>query len=394
MSATTARPRIPRGVWVLGFVSLFTDMGSEMVHALLPVLLVGTLGASALTVGLIEGAAEALVLITKVFSGYISDAFGRRKPLVLLGYGLAALVKPLFPLAGSLGMVVSARMLDRLGKGIRGAPRDAMVADMSPAEVRGAAFGLRQSMDTVGAVLGPLLAVGLMALFLGNIRAVLWVAVLPGLVAVALLVFAVREPPHEHKPARLPITRAGLASLGPAFWRIAIVGGLLSLARFSEAFLILRGAQLGLSNTYVPLVLVVMSVVYTLAAYPAGVLSDRWSRRGLLGLGMVALIAADGVLALATSPTAVFVGAALWGLHMGLTQGLLAAMIADATPAAYRGTAFGVFSLIAGLALLVASAVAGALWDWQSPQATFFAGAALAAVALIAVRTLPAPSRV
>ncbi len=387
------RPRLPPSVWALGFVSLFTDVGSEMVHSLLPVLLAGTLGASALTIGMIEGAAESLVLITKVFSGYISDAFGKRKPLVLLGYGLAAAVKPLFPLAGSVETVVTARLLDRLGKGIRGAPRDALIADVTPAEVRGAAFGLRQSMDSIGAVLGPLLAVGLMAVFLGNIHAVLWFAVVPGMIAVALIVFVVREPAQTERHARLPISRAGLASLGKPFWMVVVVGGLLSLARFSEAFLILRGSQLGLSNSLVPLVLVIMSVVYTISAWPVGALSDRWSRGALFAAGMIVLVFADAMLALADGSFAVFVGAGLWGLHLGMTQGLLAAMIADTTPSAWRGTAFGVFSLICGIALLVASVAAGALWDRYGPQTTFLVGGMFALLSVCALPLLKQGNR-
>ncbi|MBX3698507.1 MAG: MFS transporter [Dokdonella sp.] len=386
MSASASgRPRIPGSVWALGFVSLFTDVGSEMVHSLLPVLLAGSLGASALTIGFIEGAAESLVLITKVFSGYISDAFGKRKPLVLFGYGLAAAVKPLFPLAGSIGTIVTARLLDRFGKGVRGAPRDALIADVTPEAVRGAAFGLRQSMDTVGAVVGPLLAVGLMALLLGDIHAVLWFAVLPGLIAVGLIVLFVREPAAPHRAARLPITRAGLASLGAPFWKVVVVGGLLSLARFSEAFLILRGAQLGLSNTLVPLIFVTMSVVYTLSAWPVGVLSDRWSRRGLFGVGLLVLVVADVALAMAAGPLGAFVGAALWGLHMGLTQGLLSALVADTVPASWRGTGFGVFSLVSGIALLVASVAAGALWDTYGSGTTFLAGGAFALLTLAAL---------
>ena len=384
-TAATRRPRIPGSVWALGFVSLFTDIGSEMVHALLPVLLVGSLGASALVIGLIEGAAEGLVLITKVFSGYISDAFGRRKPLILLGYGLAAVVKPVFPLAGSIGWILGARLLDRFGKGVRGAPRDALIADITPAEVRGSAYGMRQSMDTVGAVLGPLLAVALMAWLLGDIRAVLWFAVLPGIVAVALIVFAVREPAGGTRPARMPITRAGLAELGRPFWGIVLIGGLLSLARFSEAFLILRGSQLGLSNTLVPLVLVVMSLVYTASAWPVGSLSDRWSRRSLFAVGMVLLILADGVLAFANGPIGLFIGAGLWGLHRGMTQGVLAAMIADTTPAAWRGTGFGVFSLVCGIGLLLASVAAGALWDIYGSRMTFVVGGAFAMLAVCAL---------
>ncbi|MCA1714936.1 MAG: MFS transporter, partial [Gammaproteobacteria bacterium] len=337
--------RIPGAIWALGFVSLFMDASSELVHSLLPVYLVGTLGASAFALGMIEGTAEALALVVKVFSGYLSDAFGRRKPLVLLGYGLAAAVKPLFPLAGSVGVVVAARFLDRIGKGIRGAPRDALIGDLAPAEVRGASFGLRQSMDTVGAVIGPLLVIGLMLLFLGDIRTVLWFAVPPAVIAVALVLFAVREPAGAaHPPARLPISRAGLASLGAGYWRIVLVGGLLSLARFSEAFLVLRAAERGLPNTWVPLVLVVMSLVYTVTAYPAGRLSDRIPRRGLLLAGIAMLVAADAVLALAYTPAVVFVGVALWGAHMGLTQGILATLVADVAPARHRGTAYGMFN--------------------------------------------------
>jgi MFS family permease len=392
-AAAKKRPHLPASVWALGFVSLFTDVGSEMVHSLLPVLLAGTLGASAMTIGLIEGAAESLVLVTKVFSGYISDAFGKRKPLVLLGYGLAAVVKPLFPLAGSVGTVVTARLLDRFGKGIRGAPRDALIADVTPAEVRGAAFGLRQSMDSIGAVIGPLLAVALMAIFLGDIDTVLWFAVAPGFIAVALIVFFVREPAQTERHARLPISRAGLASLGRPFWMVVVVGGLLSLARFSEAFLILRGSQLGLSNGMVPLVLVIMSVVYTLSAWPVGALSDRWSRRSLFAAGMVVLILADAMLGLARGPLGVFLGAGLWGLHLGMTQGLLSAMIADTTPVAWRGTGFGVFSLISGVALLVASVAAGAIWDQFGSQTTFVVGASFALLSVFALPLLRPAAR-
>ena len=381
------RPAIPRAIWALGFVSLFTDMSSEMVHGLLPILLAGGLGASALMIGLIEGAAEALVLIVKVFSGYLSDAMGRRKPLVLLGYGLATAVKPLFPLADSVATVTTARLLDRVGKGIRGAPRDAMVGDLAPPEVRGAAFGLRQSMDTVGAVLGPLIAIFLMWLLANDIRAVLWWAVLPGIIAV-LLLLRLPEPDHPRAPARLPLTRAGLARLGPAFMRLTVLGGVLSLARFSEAFLVLRASDVGIAVTYVPLVLVVMSVVYALAAYPAGQLSDRMPRTVLLAVGMAVLVLADIVLAMAHTPVMLFVGIALWGLHMGLTQGIVATMIADVAPAEHRGTAFGVFNLVSGLALLAASVLAGALWDWHGPAWTFWSGAGWALLALLLVPVL------
>jgi MFS family permease len=381
---TLHRPAIPRSVWALGLVSLFTDIGSEMVHSLLPLLLVGSLGASGLVIGLIEGTAEALVLIVKVFSGYLSDAWGRRKPLVLLGYGLAALSKPLFPMAGSVSTIVAARLLDRFGKGIRGAPRDALIADVTPVAIRGSAFGLRQAMDTLGAVVGPLCAVALMTVLLGDIRAVLWFAVLPGLIAVALIVFAVREPESPGRPARLPITREGLASLGKPYWMLVAVAALLALARFSEAFLILRGAQLGLADAHVPLVLVAMSVVYALSSWPSGSFSDRYGRRALFVVGVLVLVLADGVLALATGPVGVFAGAALWGLHLGMTQGVLSAMIVDASGAQRRGTAFGVYGLASGVGLLVASVVAGAVWDGWGGQSTFALGGVLAVLTLAA----------
>lgn len=387
-AAIPEKVRIPRTIWALGFVSLFTDLGSEMVHSLLPVLLASGLGASALTIGLIEGAAEALVLVTKVFSGYISDAIGKRKPLVLFGYGLAAAVKPLFPLADSIATVTTARLLDRFGKGVRGAPRDALVGDLAPPAIRGACFGLRQSMDTVGAVLGPMLTIALLWAFADNLRAVLWFAVVPGIVAVLLLLKVPEPADREHRPARLPLTREGLGRLGGAFWMLTAVGTLIALARFSEAFLVLRASERGLPVMWVPLVLVVMSGVYTLAAYPAGHWSDRVSRRWILGIGMAVLVAADIALAAADGYGLLFLGVGLWGLHMGLTQGILASLITDTAPAAYRGTAFGVFNLLSGAALLLASGVAGWLWDRYSPAATFWVGAAVATLATLAIPLL------
>ena len=375
---------MPRAIIALGLVSLFTDMGSEIVHSLLPVLLAGSLGASALVIGLIEGAAEALVLVTKVFSGYISDRVGRRKPLVSLGYGLAAAVKPLFPLADSVATVTTARLLDRLGKGVRGAPRDALVGDLAPREIRGAAFGLRQSMDTVGAFLGPLLAVVLMHVFANDIRTVLWFAVVPGVVAVLLLLKVPEPADHVRKPARLPLNRQGLAHLGRPFWWLVLLGLVVALARFSEAFLVLRATDRGLPVAWVPMVLVVMSAVYALTAYPAGYLSDRMSRSTLLALGMAVLVLADVALALSDGLVLLFTGIALWGLHMGLTQGILASLVADLAPEAYRGTAFGVFNLASGGALLVASALAGWLWDRHGPPAAFWMGAIVAGLAAFA----------
>lgn len=384
-AARAATARIPAAIWALGGVSLLTDVGSEMVHGVLPVLLATGLGASALTIGLIEGAAEALVLVTKVFSGYLSDALGRRKPLVLLGYGLATAVKPLFPLADSVTTVTTARLLDRFGKGIRGAPRDAMMGDLAPPSIRGACFGLRESMDTVGAVLGPLLAIALLWAFADDVRLVLWVAVVPGILAVLLLLKVPEPADRGIQPARLPLDRAGLARLGKPFWRLAILGALTALARFSEAFLVLRASEQGVPLTWVPLVLVVMSVVYALSAYPAGQLSDRLPRHHVLAIGLLVLVLADIALALAGGQVLLFVGIALWGLHLGLTQGILASLVTDTAPAIYRGTAFGVFNVLSGAALLLASGMAGWLWDRVSPAAAFGAGAVVAAVAALSV---------
>mgnify|MGYP000442152220 FL=1 len=376
---------LPRGVVALGLVSLFMDTSSEMVHSLLPIFLVSVLGASALSVGIIEGIAEATAAISKVFSGAISDWIGRRKPLILLGYGMAALTKPLFPLATGIGAVLTARFVDRIGKGIRGAPRDALIADITPTELRGAAYGLRQSMDSVGAIVGPALALVLMAATSGNFRLVFWVAVIPAFVCIALIVFGVQEPdvPRTGTARRFPIRRSEMARLPALFWLVVGFASILTLARFSEAFLLLRAENVGLAATWVPVILIVMNVVYAASAYPFGRRSDHCNRKSLLALGIGFLILADLVLALATSAWMVGVGAVLWGLHMGATQGLLTAIVADAAPADLRGTAFGIFNLLTGLALLIASITAGWLWTAVGPATTFYAGAIFSAVAMI-----------
>ena len=382
-----ASSSIPRGVWVLGFVSLLMDISSEMIHALLPLYLTVGLGASALVVGVIEGVAEATALVVKVFSGAISDRLRNRKWLTAAGYGLGALSKPFFALATGPGLVFAARFADRIGKGIRGAPRDALIADLVPTSIRGAAYGLRQSLDTVGAFAGPLLAMALMLAWNDDFRAVFWVAVAPAILSFALVVFAVREPPRRAAPAgRKPATRASIRALGAAFWFVCAAGAALTLARFSEAFLILRAQDLGLALAYAPLVLVGMNVVFAASAYPLGRLADRVSPRLLLAAGIAALVAADIVLALASGLAALAAGVVLWGLHMGCTQGLLAAMVSHAAPEELRGTAFGVFNLAAGAAMLLASVIAGALWQYAGPAATFWAGAALAAASLAITR--------
>jgi MFS family permease len=383
--------KIPRTVWALGAVSLLMDLSSELVHSLLPVLMVTVLGASMLAVGVVEGIAEATASIVKLFSGAISDRLGRRKPIVVLGYGLAALSKPLFPLAASVPLVLGARFMDRVGKGIRGAPRDALIADVTPEGARGAAYGLRQALDTVGAMLGPLAAIALMLALANDVRSVLWWAVVPATLAVVVLVAFVREPAGAVAPLQRPVFKS-FHQIGMRTWLVVAVGAVLTLARFSEAFLVLRALGLGFALAMVPIVLVVMNVAYTATAYPAGVAADRGHRKALLVWGLVALIASDLVIASSASWALFFAGVVLWGLHMGLTQGLLSTLVADAAPADLRGTAFGVFHLVSGVAMLLASVIAGVLWDAYGPAWTFYAGAAFTALALLgllAVRRSP-----
>ncbi|HEY7807624.1 MAG TPA: MFS transporter [Croceibacterium sp.] len=380
-----SRTKLPSTVWALGLVSLLMDASSESIHGLLPLFLTVTLGASAATVGLIDGVGEAVASITKMFSGAWSDRMGRRKPLVLLGYGLAAVSKPLFPLAGSAGVVFAARIADRFGKGVRGAPRDAMIADVTPPALRGRAFGLRQALDTVGAIIGPLAAVALMAAFADDMRLVFWIAAIPAVAAALVVWVAVKEdlgsaPSRAERP---PIRLGDLRRLPADFWQVIAIATVFTLARFSEAFLVLKAHAVGLPLALAPLVLVAMSVVYAAGSYPAGAWADRASARLLLVAGLVCLIAADLTLAAAASVAAAFAGIALWGAHMALSQGLMGKLVADHAPRELRGSSFGVFHLTTGLATLVASVTAGLLWDKIGPGATFFAGATFAALALL-----------
>lgn len=374
---------IPRTVWALGLVSFFMDVSSETIHALLPLFLTGTLGVGVAVVGLIDGVAESTAAITKLFSGYVSDWSGRRKPLIMFGYGLGAVSKPLFAIAGGPLMVMAARFADRIGKGVRGAPRDALVADVTPAEIRGRAFGLRQALDTAGAFTGPLLAIALMMLFSDDMRAVFWVAVIPAVLAVACVLLGVEERENGFEKTRLrPLIRwRDLAQFSAAFWIVVAIGVAFTMARFSEAFLILRANGEGLPLALAPLVLVAMNVVYALGAYPAGALSDRMPGAALLLGGLITLIGADVALALARGLIGAFLGIALWGLHMALTQGLLAKLVADHAPERLRGSAFGMFNLATGVALLFASVIAGVVWEQIGPTATFLTGAGLAALA-------------
>lgn len=399
-NTSPGRPAIPRGIWALGMVSLFMDMSSELIHSLLPVFMVTVLGASFVSVGIIEGLAEGTAMVLKVFSGVLSDYWKKRKLLVVLGYGLAAITKPLFPMASSVSAVFLARFLDRVGKGIRGAPRDALIADLAPVELRGTCYGLRQTLDTIGAFLGPLLAILLMVLLANDIRMVLWVAVIPAGLAVMFLILGVSEPTPVHDQEThsglRPKPRLTFPRLGRMYWWIVIVGGMLTLARFSEAFLVLRAEHAGMALTLLPLVMVIMSVAYAASAYPAGIFADRRNPRHLLVAGFMVLILADVVLAFASGVPGVLFGVALWGIHMGLTQSLLTTLIAGAAPAEHRGSAFGIFNLVSGLVLFVASLLAGLLWDQYGPSATFLAGAGFTALALVGLMVhwpMPFPER-
>jgi MFS family permease len=385
-SRAVTKTRIPKGIWALGAVSLLMDTSSELIHSLLPIFLVSVLGTSVLSVGFIEGTAEATALLVKIFSGAVSDFIGKRKLLTVLGYGIAAATKPLFPLADSTATVFAARFVDRVGKGIRGAPRDALIAELAPPEIRGASFGLRQSLDTVGAFAGPLLAVACLVVLADDLRTVLWVATLPAIAAVLVLIAAVHEPSRRSASAghefRSPIHVSDLLGIGANYWWLVAIAAILTLGRFSEAFLILRAENIGLAVRLVPMVLVVMNVAYALSSYPAGVLSDRLDRGAVLALGCAVMIGSQVILGFAQSAWLVTAGVVLWGLHLGLTQSILAAMVADAAPARLRGTAFGVLSFASGIAVLLANVMAGALWDRYGPSVTFFGGAAFTSLGL------------
>lgn len=380
----------------LGFVSLLMDVSSELIHSLLPVFLVTVVGASTTVVGLIEGVAEATAALAKVFSGALSDRIGKRKLLVGIGYALGAIAKPVFPLASTAWEVLAARFVDRIGKGIRGAPRDALVADVTPPAIRGAAYGIRQALDTAGAFMGPLLAVVLMALYANDFRAVFWWAAVPAALAVLLLVIGVREPDGVKATAKRgwPIRKQELRRLSPSFWMVVAIGVMFTLARFSQAFLVLKAEAEGLALVLIPLVFVWMNIVYSLIATPAGILSDRIGRVKLLLCGLGALFMADLTLAFAPGLVAVFIGVGLWGLYLGLSQGLLSALVADTAPEDLRGTAFGLFNLVTGAALLIASVLAGWLWQAFGSTATFVAGAVFSGFAVfITLATMKAATK-
>lgn len=379
---------MPPSIWLLGVVSMLTDISSEMVHSLLPMFLMTSMGASVFIVGLIEGLAEFTALILKIFSGALSDYWGRRKGLVLAGYALSAFTKPIFPLAMSVPVVLGARLVDRLGKGVRDAPRDALIADMTPASLRGAAFGLRQSLDTIGAFIGPIIAVLLMAVWAYDIRIVFWLACIPAVMAVVLLFFVKEEVREQSATLQNPLNISLLKMLGKSYVWVVVLGGLLGLARFSDAFLVLRAFNSGIPMMFVPLIMVVMNVVYAASAYPFGKLSDRVGHVKLLGFGIFSLVIANLSFALGSHWIYVVVGVAFWGLHMGLTQGVMASWIAMVTPANLRGTGYGFYNLVLGFAMLFASVMGGLLWDYWGASYTFVASAIIGLISLLLLKNL------
>lgn len=382
--------QIHSSIWALGFVSMLTDLSSELIFSLLPIFLVSVFGASAFLIGLIEGVSEAIALIVRIFSGMFSDYLGKRKILAVFGYSFSALSKPLFALATNIGLVFLARFLDRIGKGMRGSPRDALIADIAPITRYGAAYGLRQSLDTIGAILGPLLALALMIIWNNNFQAVFWVAVIPGILSVLVLILFVHEPAKPIGTKAInPIQFKELKRLSGAYWWVVTIGTIFTLARFSEAFLLLRAQQVGSSVTWIPLILVAMNLMYSMSAYPFGKLADTMNHNKLLIIGLFILIAADLTLAFSNSLVFIYIGSGLWGLHMGATQGLLAAMVASTAPNKLRGTAFGFFNLICGIAMLIASIVAGLLWDNLGSVFTFLAGALFCIMSLFGIILMP-----
>lgn len=369
---------IPRTIWALGTVSLLMDISTELIHSLLPIFMVSVLGANLTYVGIIEGIAESTALMTKMFSGTISDFLNKRKILVGLGYGLSAITKPLFPLANSLSIVLFARFFDRIGKGIRDAPRDALISDLAPYKGRGASFGLRQALDSMGAVIGPLMAMLFIYIFSGNIRYVFWIATIPAILAVLVLIFGVTEPEKNslqiQHPKEWVLYWYKIRHLNKAFWYLLFIGGVLALARFSEAFLILKANSVGVSLAWLPSIMIVMNIAFASSSFPAGALSDVIGRQAILSSSILLLFMAEIILGFSSTIWMTMIGVIIWGLHMGLSQGLLAAMVADSTPEHLRGFAYGIFYFVCGIATLFSSIIAGMIGDrWGIPFLFYFA---------------------
>jgi len=374
--------RIPRTVWVLGFVSLLMDISSEMIHALLPLFMAGTLGASAIWIGLVEGIGEGTALIAKVFSGVVADRFGHKKRLVFAGYFLGVISKPVFALAGSMPVVLAARFFDRIGKGLRGAPRDAIVADVTDESIRGAAYGLRQSLDAAGAFVGPLLAALLLLLWTEELRSIFWIALIPGAACLALILFGVEDNVTPTVNTKHIAWKDLKIVITPAFVQLVILGTLFSLARFSNAFIVLRAADIGIEHAWIPMTVVLMNIAFSLSSYPFGKLADKLNPMKLLALGMVLLALANLLFAYAANYRILAAGIVLFGMHLGATQGIFSTIISEIAPSEVRATAFGIFNFFSGLALLASGLVAGSLWEYMGAQYCFGGGVVFALITL------------
>lgn len=403
----STKPRLPRAVVLLGWVSFFADVSSEMVYPLIPLFVVGVLGASATTLGGIEGAAALLVALTTAWAGFRSDRRRRRVPYIRIGYGLPVIGKTLIALAFGWPMVLAGRLVDRLGKGLRASPRDALIADAADPSIRGRAFGFHRAMDTAGAMVGVLLAAGLLWWFTGTplergataphhdtgwaFRLVFGISAALGLLSLALT-FMVREPEHTVHAARTPADApAGRLGLPAAYWRTVALMLVFSFANSSDAFLLLHARNQGLSPWAVVLAYALFNLTYTAASYPAGLLSDRFGRWRVIALGWAIYAAVYAGFAF-TGAAGVWPLLALYGVYMALTDGVGKALVADHAPPEKRGAALGIFFMTTGIVTLLASVVAGLLWDWVGPSATFGVGAAGAALAVALVPLLRPPA--
>jgi MFS family permease len=360
------------------------DLSSEMILSILPIFLVTGLGVSVLTLGLIEGLAEGVASVIKAFSGALSDYLKKRKILVVIGYGLSTLTKPFFALASTATWIFVARFVDRLGKGIRGAPRDSLIADSTSTKIRGTAYSLRQTLDTLGAVLGPIFAIIILYLTTNNFRLVLWFAVIPAVLCIVVLIFGVKESTLKKNISRKKsyFLFENFLKITPVIWLFFLTVFILNLGHFSEAFLLLRSQEIGLKVSFIPVVFVVMNVAYAIVAVPFGHLADRGGFFILIVCGFLILVLADIILALTNSVGWMFVGIIFWGIHLGMTQGLLLAMISKLSPLELRGTSFGLFHAISGVALLTASLIAGYLWQYYYSGLIFFVSAIITLVGI------------
>lgn len=377
--------RLPRNVWILGCVAFFNDTATEMGYWLLPQFLVVVLGAQPMAFGLIEGAAETVSSFSRLLSGWLSDRLRRRKPLAAAGYTLANLVKPLLAVAQSWGQVFWIRFVDRAAKGVRAAPRDALIADSVDPAHRGAAFGLRQAMDTAGAIVGPLSAIVLLPLFAGKVRDVFWVAAIPGLASILLAWFAVKEVRPPAKTVVISTSSAGSADKAPGarLGLILAAVGLFSLGNSSDLFLVLRAQNLGLSAWMAPALGLLFNVVYTALSWPAGKLSDRVPRRRLIVAGYLIYAAVYAGFALLHTPQMVWFLFAVYGSYYALTEGVIKAWVADLVPSASRASVFGVLNWVVGVVAFPASLLAGWIWQHYSPAAPFALSSLLAFLAAL-----------